>query len=258
MQPRDCPRSELAHVRKFVAYAKQLINDAWYYPPSGGYRYIVALALYSKYLTVAEATMVLIDAGYNDEAFGMTRTLVDTFITLRYIDNKDTDERAKQYAHFLAKDMAVWSEVVRDYYPQAARDISPDMRRLATAYPSPHSWSGKNFKDMALEVDTHDIDPATGKPVSYEFTYRAIYRWTSHYVHPTIPALGSHLVQSGHDNFVVNGGEMSNVKNLALFNIACYLCFSVNSFYRCMKEEPPKLLNTWGQALLKHLGKRHP
>lgn len=49
-----------------------------YDPKLNAYRYTLALALYSKRLTVAEATMSLLDAGFTDEAFGMTRTLVDT------------------------------------------------------------------------------------------------------------------------------------------------------------------------------------
>ena len=47
--------------------------------------------------------MVLIDAGFTDEAFGMTRTLVDIFFTPHYIANKDTEERALRYAHFTSK-----------------------------------------------------------------------------------------------------------------------------------------------------------
>lgn len=78
-------------------------------PPAYGYQYLVALALYSKCLTVAEATLVLLEAGFSDEAFGMTRALVDIFLTLRYIANKDTDARAKRYAHFAAKSAALLS-----------------------------------------------------------------------------------------------------------------------------------------------------
>src|ERR1700736_1178838 len=93
-----CKRCEIKHVRKFINYAKWHLNETRYYPPNGGYRYIVALALYSKGITVAEATLALLNAGFGDEAFGMTRTLIDIFITLRYIGNKDTDERAQRYA----------------------------------------------------------------------------------------------------------------------------------------------------------------
>src|SRR5580700_6367226 len=105
---RECKTPEIEHVRKFVAYLKLRVNSKWYYPPLNAYRYTVALALYSKCLTVAEATMALLDAGFSDEAFGMTRTLVDIYITLRYIANNDTDERAQRYARFAAKDSEVW------------------------------------------------------------------------------------------------------------------------------------------------------
>jgi hypothetical protein len=43
-----CNRSEIKHVRRFVEYAKRLVNEASYYPPYDGYGYMVALALYSE------------------------------------------------------------------------------------------------------------------------------------------------------------------------------------------------------------------
>ena len=97
------------------ACAKDAVNKARYYPPIAGYRYIAALALYSKCIIVAEAIMVLLDAGYKDEAFGMTRTLIDIFISLRYIANKDTDNRAKLYCQYFAKDAHGWGEVIKKY-----------------------------------------------------------------------------------------------------------------------------------------------
>src|SRR5262245_45303724 len=71
---RVCKRFEVEHLRKFLAYAKLRVNEARYYPPLNSYRYLVALALYSKCLTVAEATLTLLDGGFGDEAFGMTPT----------------------------------------------------------------------------------------------------------------------------------------------------------------------------------------
>ena len=40
---RQCQRSEVEEVRRFVAYAKLRVNEAWIYPPVNGYRYLVAL-----------------------------------------------------------------------------------------------------------------------------------------------------------------------------------------------------------------------
>jgi Family of unknown function (DUF5677) len=254
---RNCKRSELEHVRKFVAYAKSRVNAARYYPPLNSHRYTVALALYSKCLTVAEAAMLLIGAGFSDEAFGMTRTLVDIFLTLHYIANQDTEDRARRYYYFVAKDIDVWSDLVKDYWPHMSQPMSPRAKTIASRYPSPHSWSGKTTKEMALEPDTVETDPKTGKPTVHDFAYRAIYRWTSHFVHPTIVALKNHIVRPGKDNFTVRIGGAENLTHSATFNTATYVCMTMVTFYRCMGDSQPERVGTWSGALMKHLARRH-
>jgi hypothetical protein len=254
---RKCNRSELDHVRKFVAYAKLRVNQAWYYPPLNAYRYTVALALYSKCLTVAEATMSLIDAGFSDEAFGMTRTLVDIFITLHYIANQNTEERAQLYYRFIAKGIQGWSDLVKVYWPQLTQPVSTRIMNEAAQYPNPHSWSGKTTKEMALEPDTIETDPATGKATVHDFAYKVIYRWTSHFVHPTVLALKNHIVKPGHDNFVVRIGGEEDLTHIAIFNIASYVSMSMVTFYRCMGDAQPERVGTWSGALMKHLARRH-
>jgi len=256
---RQCERSEVEHVRRFVAYVKVRVNSTWYFPPRGGYqwlRYMVALALYSKCITVAEAIMVLLDAGFSDEAFGMTRTLVDIFITLRYIANKNTDDRAKLYYLYFTKDIQGWHEVIKDFWPRNAQTIPPRTLTVAATYAHPHRWSGKTVKEMALEPDALDVD-ATGKPLVYDFAYKVIYRWTSHYVHPTIGALENHVVQAGRDNFVVHSGYLKDMGNMAVFNVASYVMHTMAWFYRCMGDPQPERVGTWANALMKHLIRRH-
>lgn len=252
-----CKRSETEHVRKFVEYAKLCVNEARIYPPINGYRYMVALSLYSKCITVAEATLALLDSGFSDEAFGMTRTLVDIFITLRYIANKDTDDRARRYAEFSAKDSEVWTEVTRIYWPQLEHPLPERTKSLAATYHSPHQWAGRTAKEMALEPDTVEVDPATGRPAVHDFAYRVIYRWTSHYVHPTIGALRNHLVQAGRDNFVVRGGNAQDMRHLTIFNTATYVVKTMIFFYRCMGDPQPERLSKWAGALIPHVARRH-
>jgi hypothetical protein len=256
-QIRTCKAPEIEHVRKFVAYAKLRVNSARYYPPLNAYRYTVALALYSKCLTVAEATMALLDGGFSDEAFGMTRTIVDIYITLRYIANQDTEDRARLYYKFLAKDIDGWNDIVNCYFPQFMRPMDPRVIRDASQYPNPHRWSGKSAKEMALEPDMFEMDPATGKPAIHDFPYRVIYRWTSHYVHPTIVALKNHVVEPGHDNFVVRAMLVEDLAHLAAFNVAAYVGMTMISFYRCMGDPQPNRVATWSGALIAHLARRH-
>jgi hypothetical protein len=43
------------------------------------------------------------------------------------------------------------------------------------------------------------------------------------YVHLTIVALHGHIVQAGHDNFVVHSGAAKEMGQMAAFNIATYV-----------------------------------
>jgi len=201
--------------------------------------------------------MLLVEAGFGDEAFGMTRTIVDIFVTLRYIANQDTDERAQLYYQYFAKDIEGWNSVIKDFWPQNTQSISTRTQRIAAAYPHPHRWSGKTVSAMALEPDSVEVDPVTGKPLVHDFAYKVVYRWTSHYVHPTICALENHVVQAGHDNFVVNNGHLKDMGRMAIYNVACYTVNTMVCFYRCMGDPQPVRVGTWANALLKHLTWRH-
>lgn len=255
---KPCNRPEIEHLRKFVGYTKRELNAAEIYPPADNHKYMVALALYSKAITVSEATIALLDAGFCDEAFAMTRTLVDIFISLRYIANKDTDQRARKYAQFTAKDSQVWSEMSSVYWPQQQiRALDERTRKIASTYRSPHQWSGISIKEMATEPDTTEIDPATGKPAVHDFAYRVVYRWTSHYVHPTVGALRNHIVQAARDVFVVRGGKGKNMHHMAVFNVSCYLVNTMICFFRCMGESQPDRLSRWGGGLIAHIARRH-
>jgi len=254
---RQCLRSEVEHVRKFVAYAKARLNNTSYYPPYGGHRYMVALALYSKCITVAEATLTLLDAGFGDEAFGMTRTLIDIFFTLRYLANKDTDERSKLYYQFASKDVEGWHALAKDYFPEMQKRMSERTIKIAALYPHPHRWSGKPVSAMALEPDTVDVDEKKNKPFDYDFAYRCMYRWTSHYVHPTIVALQDHVVRAGRDNFVVHSGRATDRSHFAVFNVADYVGQTMACFCRCMGDRQPDRIATWAGVLREHLVRRH-
>jgi hypothetical protein len=252
-----CNRPEVEHVRRFVAYVKLRVDRTRWYPPVNAHRYLVALALFSKAITVAEATIVLLEAGFGDEAFGMTRTLIDIFITLHYIANEDTDERAKLYVEFFAKDSEAWAQLAEIYFPQMALTLDERTKNLAENYHHPHRWSGKSVGAMALEPSTRTKDPETGRPATNEVTYKMSFRWTSHYVHPTIVCLKNHLVQAGNDNFVVRSGKGKNMSHLALFNVAAHLSNVMIAFYYCMKDVMPSRLSNWGWALTAHLARRH-
>jgi hypothetical protein len=256
---RDCRHSDIEHIRKFLAYAKRQVNEAQIFPPLNAYRYLVVLALYSKCLTVAEAILVLLDAGFGDEAFGMVRTLVDISFTLHYIGNKDTEERSKLFYDFHRKHVSDLGHEIAKYWPQLlngvqAGNIDP---AILKKYPRPHSWSGKSLSEMAMEPHSTENDPTTGKPLVHNLGYRVTFRLTSHYVHPTIVCLRNHLVKPGHDNFVVRSNKGKDMSNLAAFFTASNVGLVMIAFYRCMGKPQPDRLSKWAERLLRHLVDHH-
>ena len=257
---RVCKHSDVEHIRKFLAYAKRQVNEASIFPPLNAYRYLVALALYSKCFTVAEAALVLLDAGFGDEAFGMTRTLIDIVFTLHYIGNKDTEERAELFYQFHRKNVWDLGDIVAKFWPQlikSSNTAAPVDPSVLKKYPRPHSWSGKPLSAMAMEPHTVENDPISGKPFVHNLGYRLIFLLTSHYVHPTIVCLPNHMVKPGHDNFVVRSGRGKDMSNLAAFFTASNVGLAMIAFYRCMGEPQPDRLSKWAGRLLKHLVDQH-
>jgi hypothetical protein len=255
---RVCRRSEVEHLRKFLEYAKRQLNEARIYPPLSAYRYLVALSLYSKCLTVAEATLVLLESGFGDEAFGMARTIVDISFTMHYLANKDSEARAKLFYQFHAKNAKDIAAVAQKYWPQLLSSKAPPLTTVDLArYPRPHSWSGKSLRDMALEPHTAENDARTGKPFVNDVGYRLIFQWTSHYVHPTIICLRNHMVKPGHDPFVVRSGKGQDMSHLAAFFLTSHLASTIIGFYRCLDDPQPERLSKWIAALLTHIGGRH-
>jgi hypothetical protein len=110
---------------------------------------------------------------------------------------------------------------------------------------------------MALEPHTAEIDPKTGKSFINDLGYRLIFRWASHYVHPTIVCLRNHMVKPGHDPFVVRSGNGQDMSHLTAFFVASHLANTIVSLCRCMDDPQPKRLSKWAAALFTHIGGRH-
>jgi len=73
---------------KSIDYAEKLVNESLrYYPPSYGYQYRPWRLTQSASRLLK--LLMLVDAGFEDEAFGMPRKLWDQSSDARYIANKE-------------------------------------------------------------------------------------------------------------------------------------------------------------------------
>ncbi len=256
--------TDLQRVKRFVAGTRRLLNNRGYYPRLGVHRDAVLPALLSKAIRVSEAICRLVQAAFHEEAFGMTRTLLDLLFTVRFVANKRTDHRAQRFFDFYTKDIARLHDLVKKHYPGMAMPNHPWQARvltLAQTYPDPHRWAGKGMsaKAMALEPDTTEKDDK-GSPVTFEYLYDAVFSWTSHFIHPSIIALDSHVVRSGKDQFRVHVGADKGKREfagLALFNVVCFL--GQISFYcfKGMKEDQPRGYLDKTEMLLRSLKRNY-
>jgi hypothetical protein len=209
-------------------------------------RSAVLLAILSKALTVGRAVCNLVAAGFPAEAFGLTRTLVEIFLTVRYISNKDTEERARTYAEYFTKVHAEWGDLNTKYYPD--RKLKPpgfheEAMRVAEKFKSKHAWTGVGGQTrmMAFEEDTVELDEK-GEPFRAEFDYEVIYFWTSHFVHGTVIALDGHAMPPG-TIFRVRGAKpKQRLADNALFHTLAFILRTFVFALRAMREDEPLVL----------------
>ena len=238
---------EVAQTLSFVEKLEKYIDESKFIPATAAYRGTVVLSLLSKSLTVSRAVCALVESGFPEEAFGLTRTLIDIYFTVRHIGNQETESRSERFALFFAKNHESWSTIFPKYFPSL---VIPDNAihrfylETARNYKSPNDWSGMRdgTRGLALEPDNYEFE-ASGKPTTAEFDYEVIFKWTSHFVHATVSSLESHLVERG-DAFRVRARNMLSHRyaNNALFNVLAFLSKIFVCAFRALNQEQPEVL----------------
>jgi hypothetical protein len=247
--------SNIRKVEKLIGHLESELNSKGFIPRSNLQLGRVLLALLSKSIVTAKAACVLVKEGYYEEAFAVTRTMADLYFTVRYITNKDPLDRAEKFANFFAKNYQDWIKIVTKYYPHKLPEPSPkhdELMKLADSYPNPHKWTGMGdqTRQMAAEASTHE-GTADGKPVTAGFDYEVIYKWASHFVHPTVVALETHAVEN-RELFRVYAGQSKARRygNLALFNVVVFLAKIFICGMRGLRSTlPPDVPKEWDRLL---------
>jgi Family of unknown function (DUF5677) len=227
-----------------IQQLEQYIDEAAFIPATAQHRGQIILALFSKCLTVGRAVCSLVQAGFGEEAFGMTRTLIDIYFAVRYTANNDTEARAERFAMFFTKDQESWQKVLPRYYPNIAVPDTPETKEILTIarnYKNPHDWSGEPEKTRALakEPDTYEFD-AAGNGITAEFDYEVFFKYTSHYVHATVCSLESHVVERGDTFKIRSRWNPSRKANLALVNVLAMVSKTFVCGFRALRYDQPE------------------
>lgn len=230
-----------------IARLEQFIDDWQMLPATDDARNRVFLALYSKALTVGRAVCSLVKTGYPAEAFGLSRTLIDIFFSIRYMSNRDTKARIATFVDYGSRVTKEWINLNAKYFPNRNLKLSAthkEMMKVAERFRSRNQWTshGGGAKFMALEDDAFEVGE-DGKPITAEFDYDAFYFWTSQYVHVTCPSLKGHAGEPGTVFRVPsNTSTERDLARLALFNTVTFLTKISIQACRGMHEEQPEAI----------------
>ncbi len=183
----------------------------------------------------------LVDAGFYGEAFGLSRTLIDIFLTVRYISNKDTERRAKECVEYIAKTQEELIRLSHKHFPTKADHpkLGEKFSELAKAYKSAHRWTGARIREMALGPDSYEVD-SLGSPTVHDFDYEFVYWQTSQFVHATILSAVEHATPQGepfHVRARINEDAIRGDE--ALFNVLAFVSKTFVSGYRGLNSDQP-------------------
>lgn len=238
---------EVAQILSFVGRLEHFIDDSEFIPATAAYRGTIVLSLLSKSLTVSRAVCALVGSGFPEEAFGLTRILIEIYFTVRHISNRETESRSERFAMFFTKNHESWTAIIPKYFPSAVisdSDVHRYYLEMARKYKSPNDWSGLKDKTrgLAFEPDTYEFD-VSGNPTTAEFDYEVLFKWTSHFVHATVSSLESHLAERG-DVFRVRARNQLSDRyaNNALFSVLAFLSKIFVCGLRALNQDQPAIL----------------
>jgi len=250
---------DIQSVRELLQSVSESINSLGIYPRRNVCTDAVLLALLSKTIRTGMATCVLIEQGFGDEAFGLSRTLIELACSARYILNDpDSGRRSKRFIEYFAKDHETLTKMIQKHHPTLVPKYHADhdkMLETARTFKSPHSWHDGSVRDMVVEDDLVELDDY-GQPAKWEYDYEVVYKWTSHFVHGTVVALDAHSLGPG-TAFTINAGHQRIDKaGMALFNVAMYLFKSTVLTFRGLGNEMQKDLADRFDSVIRPLARK--
>ncbi len=151
---------------------------------------VVLAALLRSGIQTSRAVSLLAIKGFGANALGVSRSMVDTWITVRWLTNTDTDARSRRFLSFNSKQRERIIDLIDKYYPgvDLSRFRGNEHHDLhALKYQRWDKW-GPGTWNMAVEQELLEQEPSG--PSSSKFAYDVPFFISSYYFHPT--ALGLH------------------------------------------------------------------
>lgn len=261
-------REEARKVGRFILVAEREINAMGVSPrdPSRNPFDIVGLANVSKAFALAKSCLKLLSCDLPDEAYGLSRSIVECANNLRYLtaDPDSQNKRTRGFVkHYLA-DKAFWAHYclelfsgrpeeveIREYMRQ--HRIKPDTKSAR------RHWSGTSAFIWDVMTIDHPLDgPVTVK--HKKISYAADYFQTSSFVHCSLPSIDNYAVKEQTPFSVSSSTGVHETNQSTLFIVFLYLHSAISYALFGMNLDRPKKLDAIFQktlGLLKPIPRRY-
>ncbi len=215
--------------------------------PRVAYRHpfdIVGLATLSKVFALAKACLKLLASGHPDEAYGLSRSIVECATNLRYLtaDPVDQGKRTRDFVRFAMADKAFWyyhalESAKAEKEKKKLRAYAKGVGIVADVKAARRHWSGidGSFVWKVTQLD-HPLDGAVTATHRAK-AYAVGYYLTSEWVHCSSPAIDCYFADDGVPFRISSSSGHHETQQSTLFIILVYLHSSIRRTRPCATFE---------------------
>jgi hypothetical protein len=249
---------EIEKVSRFISVSESEINGLGIYPR----RFLtypfdtVGLTTVSKVIALSKACLKLVSSGFPDEAYGLSRSIVECANNLRFMtekwDPRETHARNYVEQHLVFK--AFWAHYALEQFAgrpeeQEIRDYMKTEGIVPDTKPAFRHWSGG--KGFIWETMTfgHPIDGIVTEKHK-KIAYAADYFQTSTFVHCSIPPIDNYAVGEWSPFRVSTSTGLHETSQSTLFIVFLYLHSTIAyALFGMNMDRPPKLQEAFQKTL---------
>lgn len=211
----------LAVVKEYLAGWKACLDRSgiWVIEPSARPYDSIAFSLLNKAYRLSLACICLIEAGFADEAYGLSRSIIECAINLRYLtlDRKEIDLRSNNFLNFFHVERKHFLDLCRKQIKD--KDALDRIEMKAKAEGIDDWWSGpkkirvsdwkklenREWDGFKIVTEAHPLDADLNGRCSILLHYSTDYRAASAMVHCSIRALDNTFAVSNFPYKVAEG-----------------------------------------------------
>jgi hypothetical protein len=218
---------------------------------------ITGLAILSKAFALAKASLRLLASEYPDEAYGLSRSLVESATNLRFLtaETSEQDRRTHDFIKFAKADKEFWyhyalEEAKTQKEKAELRAYARQMGIADNPKSARQHWSGQG---SGFVWSTTLLDHPLDGPVtlaSRKKAHAVDYYQASAFVHCSLPAIDNYFVDAGVPFHVSTTSGHHEMFQSTLFTILAYVHSAIGYVLFGMNTDRPASLDSLFQKTL--------